>query len=211
MRKSHAHGRSGASMVETVVTTAISAVAIGALYVGSTAVQKSFKAAQHYAESQEAQLRIIDYLGRDLRSATGWPTVSTKEITLDIPNYYDRSNPDRPKPTTPKVGEGGAIYYGTSAQDKVRVRYYTTETPGAGGRKLVDVHRSVTSSGITDDQVIVSGADTFEITFDPSDSKKQIVRAKITFPPMFRPFVDSGDVFRDGTATHASILVRNKR
>lgn len=214
---------SGSSLVETLIAVTITVIAISAIYVGSITLQKSFRAAQHYSTTQASQLRVLDYVAMDLRRAVGYPSAATSAsavglptgavpvLELLIPNYYDTSDPDNPKPRDPKIGPNGEVYYGASAQDLVRVSYFTLTGAGSNGLKTCDVYRSVTSNGSTKTTQLVQGAEDFTLTFAADDPKQQLVNTKITFPPMFRPFVDSGNVYKDGTATYATVLVRNKR
>ena len=221
--KSRFHSVLGGSLVEVMVSVAITVIAISAIYVGSITLQKSFRAAQHYTTTQAAQLRVIDYVAMDLRRAVGYPSAATSastvglpsgavpELELLIPNYYDISDPDKPKPRVPKIGPNGEIYYGTSASDLVKISYFTVKSTGSSGQNLCDVYRAVTANGVVKTTQLVSGAEDFTLTFAADDPKQQLVSTKITFPPMFRPLVGTGNIYKDGTATYATTLVRNKR
>ena len=63
----------------------------------------------------------------------------------------------------------------------------------------------------TTETVLVKGAEEFKPVYEQNDKKRQVVYTKISFPPVFRPFINSGDVYKDGTATFATTMVRNKR
>src|SRR5215213_7322368 len=102
MRPQYArHSRTGGSLIETLVSVSITAAAMSALYVGSVTLQKSFRAARQYAETQAAQMRVIDYVAGDLRTAISYPDAATVGSTeglppgatlvlqLIVPNYYD--------------------------------------------------------------------------------------------------------------------------
>ena len=199
--------------MESVIAVAITAFALSSIYIASITLQKSFRAAQQYSVTQAAQLRVIDYVALDLRRGVDWNATSgnSKELTVWLPNYYDSTNPDRPIPRDPKVGPNKEVYYGTNPQDRIKVRYYATQRTDAMGASVNDVHRAVTYGGQTEDTVLVTGAEAFEPVYDQDDAKKQVVYTKITFPPAFRPFINSGNSFRDGTSTFATTMVRNKR
>jgi Tfp pilus assembly protein PilW len=200
----------GTTLVETTVSLAITTIAIGAIYVGSMALQKSFRAAQHYSVTQAAQLRVLDYVASDLRRAVHW-TASGNEVRMKIPNFYDTTDAAHPTPRDPRVSANGEVYYGASPADVTEVRYYTLERTDGSGRKVSDVYRSVSSGGTTRSTVLVKGVEEFKPVYEQSDANQQVVRTKISFPPIFRPFIESGNVYKDGTATFATTMVRNKR
>jgi Tfp pilus assembly protein PilW len=200
----------GTTLVETMLSLAITTIAVGAIYVGSITLQKSFRAAQHYADAQAGQLRVLDYVAMDLRRAVDW-TASGNELRMKIPNFYDATDEAHPTPRDPRVSANGEVYYGASPADITEVRYYSLERTDKSGRKISDVYRAVTSGGNTRSTVLVKGVEEFKPVYEQSNSNQQVVRTKISFPPMFRPFIESGNVYKDGTATFATTMVRNKR
>lgn len=212
-----ARSSAGVSIAETLISISITAFAIGAIYVGSVTLQKSFRASQQYAATQAAQLRVIDYVALDLRRAVQWKAESGgTELTILIPDYYDGDVEDRtaprPSPRYPRVAKNGGVYYGDTSTDLVKIRYYAVERTDSHGTKLKDIRREVTRDGKTREKVLVTGAQDFEPLYDEdADTKGQIVHTKVSFPPSFRPFINSGDAYRDGTTTFATTLVRNKR
>jgi hypothetical protein len=200
----------GATLMETMMTVTITAIAISSIYIGSITLQKSFRAAQLYSTTQAGQLRVIDYVSMDLRRAVDW-TPSGNEVSMKIPNYYDYTDPNRPIPRNPRVSKNGEVYYGSGPGDVINIRYHTVERTDSFGRTVSDVYRGVTSGGTTRNTVLVTGAEEFKPVYEQSDTKRQVVYTKISFPPVFRPFIASGDVYKDGTTTYATTMVRNKR
>lgn len=193
----------GFTLVETLFGATILSLAIGAIYVGSLSLQKSFRAAQHYSATHAAQLRVLDYVSLDLRRAYAVKQ-GTKEITMLIPDYYDRTDPAKPKARYPRV-ENGRIVYGSSAG--VKVRYYITTRAGDGGRPVNDLFRE--EGGVS--KLLVSGIQEFEPAYEDNDPRRQIVKTAITFPPIFRAFATTDAATKNATATHAATMVRNKR
>ena len=61
---------SGFTLVELLVTMAISAVVLSQLVVATYALQRSFESANYRMSAQEDQLRMLDYVSRDLHMAT---------------------------------------------------------------------------------------------------------------------------------------------
>jgi type II secretory pathway pseudopilin PulG len=191
------------TLVETLFGTTILSIAIGSIYVGSMALQKSFRAAQHYSSTHAAQMRVLDYVSMDLRRAFAVKQ-GNKEITLLIPDYYDRTDPAKPKARHPRV-ENNRVVYGNAAG--IKVRYYITTRPDHSGRPVNDLFRE--EAGVA--KLLVSGIQEFEPTYADDDPNRQIVKTAITFPPIFRAFAVSDVATRNATATHAATMLRNKR
>lgn len=108
-----------------------------------------------YAQRQNDQMRVLDYLKRDLRRATKLElyngatlvtgtTTFASELRLTIPDYYsDSREEDNAIGTktahTPTLASG-AVAYGTA----LTVRYYTLN--GAGIRNEAGTSRTVASA-----------------------------------------------------------------
>lgn len=212
-KKLHFGSRSGATLAESLIAVAITTFAISSIYVGSITLQKSFRASQHYAATQAAQMRVIDYVSMDLRRAVQWQADASggKELVLWLPNYYLKKEDGNLVARHPQVGSNGQVYYGSSGQDLVKVRYYATERRDDHGLLVNDIRRAVTHDNKTEETLLVTGAQDFQPVFDEDDTKGQVVHTKVSFPPSFRPFISTGNGFRDGTSTYATTMVRNKR
>src|SRR4051794_531868 len=59
----------GLSLVEMMISVAISVIVLGTLLISSLLIQKSIHGSEVYASTYSDQRRMIDYLGRDLRRA----------------------------------------------------------------------------------------------------------------------------------------------
>lgn len=197
------HSNRGFTLVETLIGTTILSIAIGAIYVGSMSLQKSFRAAQHYSSTHAAQMRVLDYVSMDLRRAFAVKQ-GNKEIIMLIPDYYDRSGAGRPKARYPRV-ENNRVIYGNAAG--VKVRYYISTRNDHSGRPVNDLFRE--EAGVS--KLLVSGIQEFEPTYADNDPNRQIIKTAITFPPIFRAFAVSDAATKNATATHASTMLRNKR
>ena len=191
------------TLVETLIGTTILSLAMGAIYMGSLSLQKSFRAAQHYSATHSAQLRVLDYVSLDLRRAYAVKQ-GAKEITMLIPDYYDRTDPAKPKARYPRI-ENGRIVYGSS--QGVKIRYYITTRNDDTGRPVNDLFRE--ESGVS--KLLVSGIQEFEPAYEDNDPRRQIVKTAITCPPIFRAFAVTDAATKNATATHAATMVRNKR
>lgn len=77
----------GFTLVELMVSMVVSSVALGGLTVASSTLQRSFEAANYQMTSQNDQLRVLDFLSRDLRMASALSVLdSGGKITVTLPS-----------------------------------------------------------------------------------------------------------------------------
>jgi Tfp pilus assembly protein PilW len=191
--------QAGTSLVDVLISMAITSMLATAMFVGMLTVQRSFRAARHYAKSQIEQARILDYIARDLRRANS-VNVDTFEgserLQLTIPDFYKPDSPSGQarQPRDPVIYRG-AIQYGSSA-NPVRISYYKV---GA------EIFRSENGSAT------LLASDVQEFILDYTDSGEQAVSVSVSFVPRFQRNPRNGAALREGTATYATTLLRNKR
>lgn len=58
------------TLAEVIIASAVSSVIFASLLAGTVALRRSFEAADYHVRAQNDQIRAIDYIGRDLRSAS---------------------------------------------------------------------------------------------------------------------------------------------
>src|SRR4051812_48926208 len=103
MKRFPNEGQCGATFVEMLIASAISIVISGAALASFITVQKAIKASEAYSKAKTDEIRLTDYMARDLRRCL---TVTASEVGADgngtilqltIPDYYDASgNPRTP-------------------------------------------------------------------------------------------------------------------
>lgn len=75
------------TLVELMVGMAISAVILGGLSTSFIALQRSFEAANYQMTAQNDQLRILDYISRDLRMASSVTILNSgAKLSLALPD-----------------------------------------------------------------------------------------------------------------------------
>src|SRR5438477_1053120 len=78
----------GFTLCEMLIALAISSITFAAIITASVALYRSFNAVDAYFSTQMQQLRIIDYLNRDVKRATVVTTsTDLQSITVTVPNY----------------------------------------------------------------------------------------------------------------------------
>src|SRR5438552_5560653 len=88
MKLSQINNTKGFTLGETMVAMGIASFMLLAIITASIALQKSFNAVDNYFATQIQQIRIIEYLNRDVkRSYAVTSTASPQKVTCTIPNY----------------------------------------------------------------------------------------------------------------------------
>jgi prepilin-type N-terminal cleavage/methylation domain-containing protein len=196
---------SGFTLYELLVAMSISSVVVGAAMTSGIALQKSFKAVDSYFGTHMQQIRIIDYLSRDVkRGLIVTTSVSLQSVTVTIPNYLIQSgdpeaiaNPSLVgTPRTPTI---------TSTPSGLQVNYGSTSTVvySVNGNSIVRIENGVvTTIASSTDQLVPT-------TTDVELANTEYTKSSVTFMPIF---TSSGSAAkRSGTALYSTSYLRNKR
>src|SRR4051812_13364003 len=100
----------GSTFAETLVAAGVFAVLCAAFITGAISLQRNFSNTKDYARNHSAQLRISDYIARDLRQSVTFSQVGSGQdlvMTLTVPNFYDASG----TPRNPVVNADGSVSY----------------------------------------------------------------------------------------------------
>jgi hypothetical protein len=86
----------GFTLAEMLLATGLSSLMLGAIVAASVCLQKSFAAVDDYFASHVQQVRIIDYLSRDVKRSYIVTTSTDKQtVTCVLPNYLVKAgDPD---------------------------------------------------------------------------------------------------------------------
>src|SRR5215207_9465891 len=98
MKSSNLAAVRGATLAETVVAAGVFLVLCTAFITGAISLQRNFSNTKDYARNHSAQLRISDYIARDLRQAVTFSQVGSSQalvITMTVPNFYDTTGSPR--------------------------------------------------------------------------------------------------------------------
>ena len=201
--KHHSH-QSGFTLAEILTAMAIAVVIFAAIITASLAMQKSFNAVDHYFATHIQQVRIIDYLNRDVKRALIC-TVSADQqtVTLTIPKYIIRSG-DAEAVSNPSLV--GAMRSPTLSTTTSLVNYGTTTSTVVysinGASILRTEDGAVTTIASSTDQLVPSTTDT-----DLTNTEYSTMA--VTFHPIFT----SGNIAdeRTGTTVFSLAYLRNKR
>jgi prepilin-type N-terminal cleavage/methylation domain-containing protein len=199
----HSH-QSGFTLAEILTAMAIAVVIFAAIITASLAMQKSFNAVDHFFATHVQQVRIIDYLNRDVKRALIC-TVSADQqtVTLTIPKYIIQSG-DAEAVSNPSLV--GAMRSPTLSTTTSLVNYGTTTSTVVYSINGASILRTedgvVTTVASSTDQLVPSTTDT-DLT------NTEYTTMAVTFHPIFT----SGNVAneRAGTTVFSLAYLRNKR
>ena len=106
----------GFTLTEIMMTCAVGSLMMGGLMAGSMALTRTFNASDRYSRAEGDVNRLVDYVARDIRTATKVdPSVSGSTVlTVTRWDYYDRrgtlTDTSDDKPNAPVLGRYGAVY-----------------------------------------------------------------------------------------------------
>jgi prepilin-type N-terminal cleavage/methylation domain-containing protein len=174
MKLRQINNKQGFTLAELMIALAISSVTLAATLIASIALQKSFNAVDNYFATQNQQIRIVEYLSRDVkRSYIVTSTTSPQTVTCTIPNYI-QADGTRSDPTLTMSANGGIIVdygaYGTrTVSDAVTTSGSATLTsPLQAMFTSSDVGKSIAGTGIPPGTTIQSYTNATTVTMSNS-------------------------------------------
>jgi prepilin-type N-terminal cleavage/methylation domain-containing protein len=196
----------GFTLSELLVTMSLSSIVLAAAVTCGITLQKSFNATDNYLATHIQQVRIIDYLNRDVkRGLVVTTSVDLQSVTMTLPSYLIQagdtealSNPslvNTPRtPTISYTSSGWQVNYGTSNTGVVY---------SINGNSIVRVENGVvTTIAASTDQLVPS-------TTDVELANTEYSSTTVTFMPIFNLAGNTAD--RTGTTLYATAYLRNKR
>ena len=171
MKLSQINNKKGFTLGETMFATAISSVTLAATLIASISLQKSFSAVDNYFATQIQQIRIVDYLSRDVKcSYIVTSTTGPQTVTCTIPNYI-QANGTRSNPTLTTSGNGRIIvdygntdYSERTVSDAVTTSGSATLTSASTDFTSSDVGKSIAGTGIPPGTTIQSYVSATNVT-----------------------------------------------
>jgi Tfp pilus assembly protein PilW len=206
MKLKSSHKTAGFSLGETIVALSLSSIVLAAAVTSGIALQKSFNAVDNYFTTHMQQIRIIDYLNRDVkRGLVVTTSVDLQTVTVSVPNYIIQSgdpeavaNPSligTPRtPTISYTSSGLQVNYGSATSTVV----YSIN----GTSILRTENGAVTTIASSTDQLVPQSTDV-EL------ANTEYASTSVTFMPIF---ASAGSLAqRTGTSVYATAYLRNKR
>jgi hypothetical protein len=200
-KKSH-----GFILVETTVGLGISSIVFAAAITASVGLQKSFNAIDNYFATHMQQIRIIDYLNRDVkRGLIVTTSADLQSVSITIPNYIIQAgdpeavaNPSLVgTPRTPTIAysrSGPQVNYGSATSSVVYA---------ISGQSILRTENGViTTIASSTDQLV-------PVTTDVDLTNTEYATTNVTFLPIFTSSGVTAE--RSGTTVCATSYLRNRR
>ena len=196
----------GFTLSEMMIALATGAVVLGVTLTSSTSLQKSFNAIDSYFATHMQQIRIVDYLSRDVkRGLIVTTSADLQTVTVTVPNYIIQAtdpegiaNPalvGTPRtPTILNTPSGPQVNYGAAT---------STIVYSINGLSILRTENGVvTTIASSTDQLVPQ-------TTDVELANTEYTKTSITFQPIF---TSGGSVAqRSGTTVYSTAYLRNKR
>ena len=196
----------GFTLGEMLVAVSVSSIVLAAAIASSVSLQKSFNAVDNYFATHIQQVRVIDYLSRDVnRGFSVTTSVDLQTVTVNLPNYIIQAgDPEAvgnssligtPRSPTVSYASGAAqINYGTSTSTVV----YSVSNSSI----LRTENGAVTTIASSTDQLVPQNTDV-EL------ANTECVNSAVTFMPIFT--MSGSPAARTGTSLFSTAYLRNKR
>jgi prepilin-type N-terminal cleavage/methylation domain-containing protein len=196
----------GFTLGEMLVAVSVSSIVLAAAIASSVSLQKSFNAVDNYFATHIQQVRIIDYLSRDVNRGFSVSTsVDLQSVTVNLPNYIIQAgDPEAvgnssligtPRSPTVSYASGAAqINYGTSTSTVVYSINNSTIQRTENG--------AVTTIASSTDQLVPQSTDV-EL------ANTEYTNTAVTFMPIFT--MAGSPAARTGTSLYSTAYLRNKR
>jgi len=194
------------TLPEMSVALAAGSVILGATLTSSTSLQKSFNALDNYFGTHMQQVRIVDYLSRDVkRGLIVTTSADLQTVTITVPNYTIQAgdpealiNPalvGTPRtPTMAYTPSGWQVNYGAAT---------STVTYSINGMSILRTENgTVTTIASSTDQLV-------PLTTDVELANTEYTKTSITFQPIFTS--GGAPASRSGTTAYSTAYLRNKR
>jgi prepilin-type N-terminal cleavage/methylation domain-containing protein len=196
----------GFTLYELLIAMSISSVVVGAAMTSGIALQKSFKAVDSYFGTHMQQIRIIDYLSRDVkRGLIVTTSVSPQSVTVTIPNYLIKSGDPEAIANPSLVGTARTptITYTASGLQANYGSTTSTVVYSVNGNSIVRIENGVvTTIASSTDQLVPT-------TTDVELANTEYTKSSVTFMPIFTS--SGSQAQRTGTSLYNTSYLRNKR
>jgi prepilin-type N-terminal cleavage/methylation domain-containing protein len=196
MRISGGTRTNGFVLTEMMISLVVFSTISMGLLLGFVSLERNFAATTDFATNHADAIRISDYLALDLRRALA-VQAAQNNTTIWIPSYYDPNG----VPQMPTLDGNGGVFYGSTANSSVTVRYYLLNGT---------IYRQQDAA-----PAVAIAENVRDFVFDVTDSGK-VVTTRITFNTTFTSAGSSDAALgapatNTATAVYNTTLLRNSR
>jgi prepilin-type N-terminal cleavage/methylation domain-containing protein len=196
----------GFTLIETTVGLSISSIVFLAAITASVGLQKSFNAIDNFFATHMQQVRIIDYLNRDVkRGLIVTTSADLKSVSITVPNYIIQAGDPEALANSSLIGtartptitysrSGSQVNYGSSTSSVVYA---------INGQTIQRTENGVvTMIAFSTDQLVPQ-------TTNVELANTEYTNTSVTFLPIFT--TGNAVAERSGTTVCATSYLRNRR
>jgi hypothetical protein len=208
MKSPTPNNQGGFSVAEMLIATTMASALFAAILTTTISLQKSFRAADSYFATHMQQVRIIDYLTRDVKRGLAVKTSFDKQsVTVTLPNYViNEGDPEAianpaligspRKPTIQRTANGPQVNYGTGM---------STITYHVNGVSILRTENGVVTTIASSTDQLIAKTTEYELAL----TNTKYTQTAVTFLPLFSS--GQNTYSRSGTTVCATSYLRNRR
>ena len=193
------------TLIEMMIAMATASIIFGVTLTSSVALQRSFGQVDNYFATHMQQIRIVDYLSRDVkRGLSVTSSLDKQTVTVRLPNYLIQAGDS--DATSGNIGTARApTLYRSPSTGYVNINYGAT----AGSAPSTVVY-SISGNSIlrTENGVVTTIASSTDNlipeTVDVEQANTEYTTTAITFKP-----ISPAD--KNGTVVYSTAYLRNQR
>jgi type II secretory pathway component PulJ len=206
MKLQYSEKTAGFTLGEMLVSLGLSSIILAAAVAAGVALQKSFNAVDHYFTTHMQQIRIIDYLNRDVkRGLIVTTSLNLQSVTVSVPAYIIQAGDPEANGNPALIGtpRTPTIDYTSSGSQVDYTATPNTVVYSISGNAILRTENGVvTTIAASTDQLVPQ-------TTDVELANTEYAATSVSFMPIF---TFAGSVAeRTGTTVYATAYLRNKR
>src|SRR5260370_32941076 len=196
----------GFTLSEMLVSLSLSSIVLAAAITCGVTLQKSFAATDNYFSTEMQQIRIIDYLNRDVkRGLIVTTSVDLQSVTMSVPKYIIQAGDPEAIADPESIGTARtpSVSYTSSGWQVNYSPTMSTVVYSISGNSILRTENGVvTTIASSTDQLVPQSTDV-EL------ANTEYANTSVTFLPTFTSGGAAAD--RTGTSLYATAYLRNKR
>jgi len=198
--------QAGFTLGEMMISISLSSIVLAAAITSGVSLQKSFAAIDNYFTTHMQQIRIIDYLSRDVkRGLIVTTSVDLQSVTMNLPNYIIQAGDSEAVANPSLIGtpRTPTISYNSNGWEVDYSPSTTTVVYSINGSSIRRTENGVvTTIASSTDQLVPT-------TTDVELANTESATTSVTFAPIFTS--GGATAGRSGTSVYATAYLRNKR
>jgi Tfp pilus assembly protein PilW len=207
MKLTRSNKKHGFTLAELMIATGTGGLVLAAIMASSIGLQKTLNAIDNYFATQMQQIRIIDYLNRDVkRGLIVTTSADLQSVTVTVPSYIIQAGDPEALVNSSLVGAPRTPTISYSSTSGPQVNYgasTSTVVYSISGMSILRTENgTVTMVASSTDQLVPQ-------TTDVELANTEYTSTTVTFLPIFT----SGNLAaeRNGTTLFSTAYLRNKR